>query len=81
MNEKREFIIRGKKITLTKKGIEKVVNGQEPGKIRIYSILIGNKRFPIKQVLALATDIPLIGFTSSYAYNILTSLGFKVEAV
>jgi hypothetical protein len=74
-----KFTIRGKIYELKKEEIHKKLKGVNPQPIREYYIEVENIQYPIKQVLATVTGLPPIGFTSKYAYDILTRLGFEVK--
>ena len=57
----------------------KAVKGLEPGRIQKYSVVVGNKRYPIRQVLAAVTNMPAIAITSQDAYRVLEKGGFSVD--
>jgi hypothetical protein len=80
MNEGRTFTIGGKEVTLTKRSIEEAVRKTEPGPIRRYSVIVKGVRYPIKQVVSLASGQPPAAFIATDAYRVLTRLGFEVEA-
>jgi hypothetical protein len=73
------FMLRGKTFEKHKEDFTKAVKGLEPGRIQKYSVLIGNKRYPIRQVLAAATKLPPIAITSQDAYRVLEKFGFSVD--
>jgi aspartate carbamoyltransferase regulatory subunit len=54
------------------------VKGIEPERIGKYYVRVDGKEYLIKQVVALALNVPKISFTSMDAYRILEKLGFKV---
>jgi len=74
-----KFTIRGKIYELTQEDVLRKVANIEPQRIYEYYIEIGGRRYPIKQVLALATALPPISFTSKDAYDILSRLGFEIK--
>ena len=74
-----EVTIGGTKVALTKKSVESALQNVEPGPIKKYRVEIGNREFPIKQVLSVATGIPTAAFITTDAYRILTRLGFGVK--
>ena len=74
-----KFTIRGKNYELKKEEVHKKLKGVNPELIREYYIEIDNIQYPIKQVLASVTGLPPIAFTSKYAYDVLTRLGFEVK--
>jgi hypothetical protein len=73
------FTVGGKRVTLTKKEAEASVKNLTPDAIKKYSVRIGDRDFPIKQVLSAATGMPGAAFISTDAYRILTRLGFDVK--
>ncbi len=73
------FTVGGKTMSLTKKAVEASVKNLKPGTIRTYSVRIGDRDFPIKQVLSAATGLPGAAFISTDAYRTLTRLGFDVK--
>jgi len=72
------FRLNGKNHSLSRQHVEASVEGYDPGVIDKYSVRIGRKRLPIKQVLSLALNVPPAAFTSQQAYALLTRLGFEV---
>ena len=74
-----KFTIRGKIYELRKEEIHKKLKGVNPEPIRQYYIKVEDIQYPIKQVLAIVTGLPPIGFTSKGAYDVLTRLGFEVK--
>ena len=74
-----KFTIRGKIYELKKEEVHKKLKGVNPEPIREYYIEVDSIQYPIKQVLASATGLPPISFTSKYAYDVLTRLGFEVK--
>jgi len=76
-----KFIIRGKEFDLTKQQILMVLEKEEPKKITKYYIEIGEKQYPIKQVIELATGLHLVDFTSMDANHVLLKLGFVVQSI
>lgn len=73
------FTLRGKTFDKRKDDFVKAVKGLEPGRVQKYSVLIGNKRYPIRQVLAATTKLPAIAITSQDAYRVLEKFGFSVD--
>ena len=72
------FIIKGKSYNLSNEDVIKALRNVEPEPIVKHCVKIGDKEYPIKQALAETLNISRIGFTSMYAYQILTKLGFEV---
>ena len=76
------FTIRGEEYNITRQDVEKVLEKSEPEPLKgraKYYIEYNGKKYPIKQVIALVTGLPRVGFTAMDAYRILTKLGFDVK--
>lgn len=73
------FTLRGKTFERRKGDFVEAVRGVEPGRVRKYSVLLGGKRYPIRQVLASVTKLPAIAITSQDAYRVLEKFGFPVN--
>lgn len=63
---------------LTPEGVGQSVAGVEPEPIREHYIVVAGRRYPPKQVLALATGLDRADFTTHQARAILRRLGFGV---
>jgi hypothetical protein len=74
------FTLRGRTFEKREDDLIKAVRGLKPGRIRKYSVLIGNKRYPIRQVLAAATKLRATVVTSQDALRVLEKFGFTVDA-
>jgi hypothetical protein len=73
------FKLRRKTFDKRKEDFIKAVKGVEPGRIQKYSVLVGGKRYPIRQVLAAVTNLPAIAITSQDAFRVLEKFGFSVD--
>lgn len=73
------FTLRGKTFEKRKEDFVKAVKGIEPGRVQKYSVIVSNKRYPIRQVLAAVTNLPAIAITSQDAYRVLEKFGFSVD--
>ncbi len=77
-----KFTIHGKAYDLTREKIiqamKQVSSNPIDGRNKHY-VEINGKDYPIKQVIHLATGLPYLAFTASYAYRILARLGFNVH--
>lgn len=73
------FKLRGKTFEKQKEDFAKAMKRVEPGRIQKYSVLVGNRRYPIRQVLAAVTNLPPIAITSQDAYRVLEKFGFSVN--
>lgn len=79
MPDDKQFTIGGKKVSLNKQGVETAMKNVAPENVSRYSVRIGQRDYPIKQVVSTATGIPSIAFISTTAYRVLTRLGFDVK--
>ena len=75
------FVIKGKEFDITAEEIVAAIKGNEPRPIKKYYVEMEGTRYPIKQVVELATGLYPIDFTSMYANDILSKLGFEVKAI
>ena len=73
-----QFILRGESFDLTAEEITKAVNGAIPQPFARYAVHIGGVWYPPKQVLSIATGLPVVAFTTQDAYRIMHRLGFTV---
>jgi hypothetical protein len=78
-NRELTFTFYGKQYRLSREQVENSIAGWDPGPIDKYSVKIGRRSFPIKQVFGLVLGIPPAEFTSQQAYGILRRLGFEIE--
>lgn len=74
------FILRGNSYNLQQVDIAKSVKGKEPGPIRLYSVTLNSRQYPIKQVVSLATGVSVAEFTAHDAFRILKKLGFEIDS-
>jgi len=58
--------------------VEHKMQGVVPEIGRRFFIAIDGNEFPIKQVFGEALSLPVAAFPTSYAYNVLTRLGFEI---
>jgi hypothetical protein len=77
---KRNFTIGGKAVVLSQNSVIAAVRNVPPRPIRKYSVVIGGIRYPIKQVISVATGQPPAAFVGTDAYRILRRLEFEVDA-
>jgi 5-methylcytosine-specific restriction protein B len=76
------FVIGGKNFDISRQDVEKALKSLQPEPLKgraKYYIEYNGRRYPIKQVLAVVTGLPRVGFTAADAYRVLTKLGFRVE--
>ena len=70
--------INGKLYSLDRLMVEKKTSGVAPEIGRRFFIAIDGQRYPLKQVLAAATDLPAVALSTNQAFNILNRLGFEI---
>jgi hypothetical protein len=73
-----DFVVNGKNLHLTKPGVERAMERVEPEPIRSHAVVIGEVRYPIKQVFERATGLDRLDFTSGTARRHLAKLGFTL---
>lgn len=70
--------VAGKDFDLTADEIEKAVIGVEPEPIQEHFAVVAGRRYPPKQVLAIATGLDRADFTTHQARSVLRRIGFGV---
>ena len=73
-----KFTIGGIEHDLTRAQIEKRLASVEPEPLTRVFVVVGARKFPVKQALAIGAGIARSGFTTQYALRILRRLGFEV---
>ncbi len=73
------FTLRGRTFEKRRADFAQAVKDMAPGRIQKYSVVIGGKRYPIRQVLAAVTNIQAIALTSQDAFRVLERFGFSVD--
>lgn len=58
--------------------IESRMKGVEPETGRRFFVAIGGVEYPIKQVFGVALGLPAAAFSTGYAFNVLSRLGFEI---
>jgi hypothetical protein len=76
------FALKGRQCQLSKKDVERTMEGIEPAGGRHYFVVINGRRYPAQQVLyrcvrAQCTGLSLLDFSSSDAASILSQIGFE----
>jgi hypothetical protein len=74
-----DFIINGKPIALSRAGVSKAMRGVAAEPVKKHAVVVDGTRYPVKQVLGLATGLDRLDFTSATARRVLTKLGFQVS--
>lgn len=69
--------ISGRRYELEPQGVEAALDGELPEPIQEHFVVINGRRWPPKQVLALATGLDRADFTTHQARRALTRLGFS----
>jgi len=72
------FILRRKAYNLTKQEVEKKMQRVVPEEIHKYYVVVNNKKYPPKQILAEVLGLSRVEFTTMDASNILQRLDFKL---
>lgn len=76
-----QFTASGRRMTLTRDQVLRSVKGTTPGTLRTHAVLIGGTRYPVKEVVALASGLDPLDFNTNQARRWLRQLGFDVERV
>ena len=63
---------------LSAETIKKNLEGVEPEAGRRFFVSIGGITYPIKQVFGRALGLPTVAFSTGYAHNVLSRLGFEI---
>ena len=79
MEATKTFKLRGKTFEKRKEDFVNAAKSVNPGRIQKYSVVMGGKRYPIRQVLAAVTKLPAIAITSQDAFRVLEKFGFSVD--
>ncbi|KQQ05897.1 MULTISPECIES: AAA family ATPase [unclassified Rathayibacter] len=73
-----QFTIKGTTYELTRQQVEGILATTPPDEVSTYFMEVGGRRYPVKQVLAEATDLSKRDFGSGLAQRVLKGLGFVV---
>lgn len=68
--------VAGHTFTLRASQVERVMRGVLPEPLKDHFVVVGQRRYPPKQVLAQITGLDRAAFTTHHARRILTGLGF-----
>ena len=69
---------RGKTFTLSLAGVEASLLDVEPERVTKYGVEIHGQEYPVLQVIAAASGIPKIEWSTVNAYRILQKMGFEI---
>jgi hypothetical protein len=72
----RTVTVAGRQFQLDQVNVEHALDGALPEPLREHFVVVGGRRWPPKQVLALATGLDRADFTTHQARRILSRLGF-----
>jgi hypothetical protein len=75
------FKIGGLEVSLSPEDVERKLKGVEPEGIQQVYVEVLNKRYPVKQALAISAGLMRSGFTTQMAVRVLRKLGFKLGEV
>ena len=76
-----DFTVAGKRVTLAREQVIRSAKGVAPDTIRTHAVVVGGVRYPVKQVVAVATGMDPLDFNTNQARVWLRRLGFVVERV
>jgi len=71
------FRVGGEEVSLDRSTVERALQGKTPRRVTIHAVEVGGTLWPLKQVLAEATGLDLLAFTTQEARRVLTKLGFQ----
>jgi hypothetical protein len=77
----REVRIAGRRFTLRNAEIRKTLKRVDPEPIASHFVVVGNRRFPPKQVISAVTGLDRADFTTHQARRTLMRLGFRAGRV
>jgi len=69
---------RGRKFNLSRRGVEASLLNVTPDRVTKYGIVIRGQEYSVLQVMAVATEMPKIEWSTVNAYRILQKLGFEI---
>jgi len=72
------FTLNGQSFDVEPNDILRKIKNVEPENGRRFFIIVNEIRYPIKQALSIATNLPGAAFPTSTAYNVLSRLGFTI---
>jgi hypothetical protein len=70
--------VAGQTFTLRQPDVQRAICRAEPGEIRDHFVEVGDRRYPVKQALAIATGLDPSDFTSQHARSVLRRLGLRL---
>lgn len=76
MNDALHAVVAGRQFSLTSDGVVAAAAQQLPEPLRDHFCVVGGRRYPPKQVLALVTGLDRADFTTHQARRVLRRMGF-----
>ncbi|MDY0914855.1 AAA family ATPase [Rathayibacter festucae] len=73
-----QFTIKGTTYELTREQVEGILATTTPDEVSTYFVEVDSHRYPVKQVIAEASDLSKRDFDSGLAQRVLRGLGFEV---
>lgn len=70
---------RGRIFTLSRAGVEASLHKVEPERVTKYGVEIKGREYPVLQIVAAATGVPKIEWSTVNAYRVLQKLGFEIH--
>ena len=78
MADQIDFVVNGAGVTLSRREVEKKMEGVAPEPVRSHAVVVSGVRYPVKQVFEAATGLDRLDFTSATARRHLGKLGFEL---
>lgn len=79
MADQVEFIVNGHSLRLTRSQVIDAMKGVAAEPIRSLAVVVGDHRYPVKQVFGEVTGLDRLDFTSATARRHLGKLGFELS--
>ena len=76
-----DFTINGERLSLEADDVRRAVEGVAPSAARSHVVDVEGVEYPVKQVLAEATGLDLLDFTTNQARRVLRTLGFALRRI
>jgi hypothetical protein len=73
-----DFTVKGRRIHGTRDGVEKALRGVEPEAVKAQWVMIGGRRYPVRQAFAVAFGMVRSDFVTNTALRVLQRLGFEM---
>lgn len=70
--------VAGHTFTLRQPDVQRAICQADPGEIRDHFVEVGDRRYPVKQALAIATGLDPSDFTSQHARSVFRRLGLRL---